>query len=126
MPELKFNKIQLETESWKRSLGFMAEENTRFKNKLSEILKDRFDKNLLEEVDNFQSRFIKEDALIHLLRNDVAEMERLLEREAFEYRRTIKEIDKSLKKLRNNMRVAENQFGRLKSAFNNFLSENIL
>ena len=126
MPELKLKQLQYETDTWKRQLDFMMEENIRNKNRLSEILTDRFDKNLLEEVDGFLVRFIKEDELIRLLRDDVAEMERLLKRELFEDGMIIKETGKKLKRLRNNMMFAEDRFAKMKAAFNNFLIQSIL
>ncbi len=125
MPELKFKQLQYETETWKRLLGFMMDENVHLKNRISEILKDGFDNNLLVEVESFQNQFVKEDELILLLRNDVAHLDKLLLREAFEDGEIIKEIDRKLKKFRNNISIAEKQFCQLISAFNSFLSENI-
>ena len=125
MPELKLKQLQYESDTWKRLLGFIMEENSYLKNRISEILKDKFNKNLLEELEGFQSRVVKEDGLIGLLRNDVAELDKLLEREIFEDGKIIKEIDKTLKRLRNNIIVIEKQFGKLKLEFNSFLLENI-
>jgi hypothetical protein len=126
MSDSKLKQLQYEADTWKRSLAFIKEENIWFKNRLSEILSDQFDKYLLGEADDFQSRFIKEDDLVGLLEKNVEEMDKLLVREIFEDGRIMKEIDKKLKKLRANIAVAEDQFKRLKSDFNHFLSENIL
>jgi regulator of replication initiation timing len=125
MPELKLKQLQYEADTWKRLLGFMMDENIHLKNRVSQILKDRFDENLLEEVEVFQSSFIKEDALIGLLRNDVAELDKLLQKEVFEDGMIIKNVESKLKKLRHNIKNAEKQFGKLKMDFNNYLSENI-
>jgi regulator of replication initiation timing len=125
MPEMKLKQLQYEADTWKRLLGFMMDENIHLKNRLSEILKDGFNENLLGEVEIFQSRFVKEDAMIALLRNEVAELEKLLVREIFEDGRIIKEVERKLKKLRNNIKNAETEFGNLKSQFNSYLSENI-
>jgi regulator of replication initiation timing len=125
MPELKLKQLQYEADTWKRLLGFMIDENIHLKNRLSEILKDRFDKNLLDEVERFQSRFVKEDQMIGLLRNEVAELDKLLVREAFEDGSIIKQVDRKLKKLRDNINNAERQFGKLKTEFNSYLSENM-
>ena len=57
------------------------DENIQLKNRLSEVLRDRFDKNLLVEVEVFQNYFIKEDAPIAFLRNNVAELDKLLVRD---------------------------------------------
>lgn len=125
MPELKLKQLQYESDTWKRLLGFIMEENSYLKNRISEILKDKFNKNLLEKLEYFQSRLVKEDGLIVLLRNDVAELDKLLVREIFEDGKIIEEIERSLKKLRNNTLVAEKQFNKLKLEFNSFLSENL-
>jgi regulator of replication initiation timing len=125
MPELKLKQLKYEADTWKRLLGFMMEENIHLKNRVSQILKDRFDENLLEEVEVFQSSFIKEDEMIGLLRNDVAELDKLLQKEVFEDGIIIKNIESKLKKLRHNIKNAEKQFGKLKMDFNNYLSENI-
>ena len=125
MPELKLKQLQYESDTWKRLLVFMMDENINLKYRLSQVLKDKFDKNLLEEVENFQSGFIKEDELIGLLRNEVAELDKLLILELFEDGIIIEKVNKKIKKLRNNIRNAERQFGKLKSEFNSYLSENI-
>jgi hypothetical protein len=126
MPELKLKQLQYETETWRRLLGFMTDENIRLKNRLSEILRNEFDKDLLEEVEIFQSNFIKQDERISLLRNEVAGMDKLLTREIFEDGIIIKKIDKKIKHIRHIIRIAEEQFAKLKSGFNNYLSKNIL
>ena len=125
MPESKLKQLQNESDSWKKLLGFMIDENVRLKNRLSEVLKDKFDKNLLVEAEGFQSRFIKEDQLVSLLRNDISELDKLLVRDIVEDRKIINETGRRLKNLRNNIANAENQYGKLKLEFINFLSENI-
>lgn len=125
MPELKLRQLQYESDTWKRLLSFMMDENVHMKNRISEILKNGFNKNLLEEFENFQSSFIKEDERIGLLRNEVAELDKLLVREVFENGKILKEIGRRLMNLRNNILNAERQFGKLKSAFNSYLAENM-
>ncbi len=125
MPELNLKQLQYEIDTWKRVLGFLMDENNHLKNRLSEVLKNNFDQSLLEEVESFQSSFIKEDELIGLLRNDVAEVDKLQVQEIFEDGKISKDIDRRLKKLRNNINIAGKQFNKLKSGFNSYLSENI-
>jgi len=122
MSELKLEQLKYESDTWKRLLGFMRDENIHMKNMLSEVLKYKFDKNLLEEAESFQNSFLKEDDLIGLLRNDIAELDKLLEMIIFEDGKITNGIDMKLHKLRNNIIIAERQFGELKSAFNNYLS----
>ena len=125
MPELKLKQLQYESDTWKQLLGFMMDENIRQKNRLSEILKNGFDRNLLEEMENFQTRFIKEDERIRLLRHELVELDKLLIRELFDDGKIIKEINTKFKNLRNNIVITERKFGELKLDFNNFLLENV-
>lgn len=126
MPELKLKQLQYETETWKRLIGFMRDENVHLKNRLSEILKNNFDNSLLEEVENFHSDFVKEDERIGSLKNEVVELDKLLVREIFEDGAIIKKVNSKLKRLRNNIKNTEAQFTKLKMDFNNYLSENII
>lgn len=125
MPELKLKQLQYETDTWKRLLCFMQEENVHQKNRLSEVLKDRFNKNLLEEVESFQSSFIKEDELIGFLRNEVAEIDGELVKEIFVDGKLNKGINKRIHQLRNNLSNTEKRFSRIKMSFNNYLSINM-
>ncbi|MGF2412109.1 hypothetical protein [Ferruginibacter sp.] len=121
MPQPKLKQAVFETGALKRSLVFIREENMHLKNRVSEILQNGFDKKMLNKMEIFQNRFIMEDELVSLLRNDVAEIDRLLINEG----KAIAEINKKLRKLSCNIEVAESHFGKLKLEFNNFLSENI-
>jgi glutaredoxin 2 len=123
MPAIKLKELQYETDSWKSRLTFMKEENILFKNKISEILSNGFDRNLLEDVEEFQNRFIKADEVIGLLRNDIAEIDKLLIREIFEDGKILKEIELKFKRFRNHLIVAQRQFDTLKKEFNSFLKK---
>jgi len=123
MPRLILRQLEYESNTWKRLLGFMIDENIHLKNRLIEILKSISDEDLLEEMENFHSRFIKEDALINLLRNDVTEFDKLLMREIFEDGKIFDKVTRQLNELRNNIFIAEVQFSKLKSDFNNYLTE---
>ncbi|MFM6924870.1 MAG: hypothetical protein ACKOU7_05160 [Ferruginibacter sp.] len=126
LPELLLKQLRYETNTWKRLLDFLMDENIRFKNRLSEILEYRFNKDLLEEVERFQSRFIQQDEFISLLSNEIAETEKLLAGKISRNGLLIPEADKKLKRMRKNMMSAEKRFGRIKTMFNHFLAESIL
>ena len=125
MPELKLKQLKFESETCKRLLDFMMDENIQLKNRLSEVLKDQFDKNLLDDVERFQSHFIKEDQLIGLMRNDIAELDALLIENLLDEEMSMQNVDLKLKRLRNNIKNAEMQFSNLKLDFYNYLSENL-
>jgi hypothetical protein len=122
----KKKQLQYEINNLKRLLDFMTDENIHLKNRISEILSDRFDKYLLEEVDSFQSSFIREDNLITLLRNEITELDSLLAKEVYHENGLLKKAETKLKRLHRNLHVTEKQFDNLKLKFHRFLSKNIV
>ncbi|MBL0146246.1 MAG: hypothetical protein IPP48_11195 [Chitinophagaceae bacterium] len=125
MPELKLKQMQYEINTWLRLLGFMLDENVHSKNRLTEILKYKFDEALLEDMENFQTRFIKEDADIAILKKEVTALDSLLVREVFEDGAIIKAVRNKLKKVQTDMNNAEKQFSKLKNDFRSYLDVNI-
>jgi hypothetical protein len=77
MPDLELRQLQYESDTWKRLLGFLEEENIHLKNRLSEILKSGFNDNLLDELENFHGRFVKKTG-DSFASNNVAELDDLL------------------------------------------------
>jgi len=122
MPELKLRQLEYESDTWKRLMSFMVDENIHLKNRLSEVLRYKVDKQMLEEAENFHTRFIRQDEFNHLLRNEIFEFDKLLSRKIFEDGRLKNEVAGKSKNLRNNIRNLEELFGELKFEFNNFLS----
>jgi hypothetical protein len=125
MPKLKQEKLQSETNNCKKLLCFIMDENIQLKETVSGILKNGFDESLLEEVEIFHNRFIKEDELIGLLRNDMAELDKLLLKQDFSNGKIIKEADKKVKKLCKNIKKTEEHLTTVKFEFNRFLLEYI-
>jgi hypothetical protein len=125
MPELNLDRSQEESDAWKRMLGFLIEENIHLKNRVSAILKNGFNKELLETIEDYQTRFLKEDVRVSLLRNDLSEYDKLITREIFEDGRIINEVKRRQKKFRNDITNATKQFKKLQLEFNYFLSENM-
>lgn len=125
MPEAKLKQLQYETDTWKRLLGFMVEENIHLKNRIAEILRNGFAKDKLDVVEEFQSKFIKQDDLVKLIRHQVVELDKLLVREVFEDGKIINAVNKKLGVLRSNVTLAEKEFTKLKVSFNNYLLEEL-
>jgi len=125
MSQLKLKQLQHESDTWKRSLGFMMDENVQLKNRLAEILRTEFDENLLEDIENFQTNFIREDEMVSLLKADIAKLDKLLVREVFEDGQIVENINQMLREIRRNISIAESQFGKLKLEFNSYLLENL-
>ncbi len=123
MPGIKLRLLRQESDTWKRILEFMTEENIHLKNRLSEILKDDLDQDLLMTAEVFQSSFVREDELIRLLRKDVFAFDQLLTREIFEVGAIVNKVTKSFKVIRKNISESETQFNQLKYQFSNYLLE---
>ncbi|MBI2731644.1 MAG: hypothetical protein HYX40_13015 [Sphingobacteriales bacterium] len=125
MPSLKLKQLQYESDMWKRTLAFMIEENIHLKNRVAEVLKEGFNAGMLRDIESFQNKFIKEDTVIVYLRNEVTELDKLLVREIFEDGLIKKKVESKIRKVRNSVKQAENEFGHLKIDFNSYLTENL-
>lgn len=123
MPYFKLKQLQHESDTWKRVLGFMTDENIHLKNRLSEILQGHVDKDLLLEAEAFQNSFVREDDLIRFLLNDIVAFDKLLAKEVSKDGVIRSEMKKKLKSIRTNIGIAEKQFNKLKLDFNSYLLE---
>lgn len=125
MIDLKLKQIQHEVETWQRMLLYMQDENIHLKIRLSEVLKDRFDKKMLEVVEGFQSKFIMQDDLMNSLKKEVAAIEESVYPK--KYLSTIIKApsEKVITAIRDNLEIAEKMFVDVRAAFNHYLSENI-
>ena len=125
MSELKLQQMQHEINTWKRMLGFMQEENVHLKNRLSAVLKDRFNKDLLDTVEFYQTKFIEEDELIILLKIKVSELENSLLNTITLNDKNDAHLSKKIEKLRKGIDEAERKFASANINFNKYLAENI-
>jgi len=117
---MEIAQFQFEIQWWKQLLNSRMEDNILLKNSLSDILKNNFDHNLLDEIEEFQSKFIREDEVIHSLRNDVNEMDSLMHEEMCEEPEITKAIDNKINNLRKSIASSATHFLLLKSAFDGF------
>ena len=63
--------FQNKIETWKQLLESETEENVFLKNSISGILRNNYDQSSLEEIEEFQTHFIKMDELIHSLKGTI-------------------------------------------------------
>ena len=112
--------FQMEVESWKQLLNSRMEENVLLKNKISDILKNNYDQNSLEEIEDFQTQFIREDELIHSLRRDINDLDNLQPGNLFEDGKIGKSVDKKMEDLRKDIANSRIRFRILKSTFDDF------
>ncbi len=125
MIDLKLKQIKHEVETWRRTLLYMQEENIHLKNRLSEVLKDRFNNKMLEVVEVFQSKFIMQDDLITSLKKEVAAIEESMYPKKNSSIIIMHPSEKNIAAIRDNLEVAEKMFGGIKTDFNHYLTENI-
>jgi len=121
METFKLTQYRYETDAWKRQLGFMTEESIFAKNHIAAILQEPGDTDMLETLESFQSGFIEKDNLISLLRDEIAEFDKLLIRKTFENEKNNSLINSSAKKLRQQIQLAEQAFSSYLKTFNQFL-----
>ncbi|MBN8857532.1 MAG: hypothetical protein J0H29_04025 [Sphingobacteriales bacterium] len=119
MITLKLEQLVFESDTWKRNLAFMTEENIRLKSRLSEILQKKMDKTLLPRAEEFHNSFLKHDDLIKVLRNDISGFDKLLTRELFEDGAIINTVESRLEIIRKNIQKTEERFNTMKLDFYN-------
>ena len=121
----KFTQFRHESDTWKRYLQFIQQENNHLKTRLSQVLQHDTDEQFLERAEYFQSKFIAEDDTVNMLRQDIHELDNMLTKEIPEDANTLKELQKKLKKMHKDMEIVERQFNKLKSDFNLYLTESL-
>lgn len=122
--ESKIGQFRYESDTWKRNLEFIMEENANLKNRLAEVLKSEFaDEDILNTAEQYQNDFIMEDETISLLRSDIADLDKLLIREVYEDGQLIQDVVRRQKKMSAEMKNAITGFNKLKFDFNNYLGE---
>ena len=121
----KFTQFRHESDTWKRYLQFIQQENNHLKTRLSQVLQHDTDEQFLERAEYFQSKFIAEDDTVNMLRQDIHEFDNILSKEIPEDANTLKDLQKKLKKMHKDMEIVERQFNKLKSDFNLYLTESL-
>lgn len=117
------SQYRYENETWKRYLQFIQQENNYLKTRLSQVLQHDFDVEFLDRAEYFQTKFLNGDETVNLLRQEVHEVEKILQSGASENAALLKELQKKLKKLSRDMETVERQFNKLKTDFNEFISK---
>lgn len=123
MPQKTLEEVKIETSTWKRSLDFFMEETVQAKNRLSDILRNGFERNLLDELEDFQNQFIQQDEIINLLRRDITELDKLLLNENRNEGISADLIERKLENLRHNLSNSERRFCDLLLDFNRYLAK---
>lgn len=125
MSAKQIRRFEYESDTWKRQLSFIREENIYLKKRLIEILKEKLSPADLEAAESFQTLFIEQDKLVTILGNSVAEFDRLLKRELFEDGALLRTVMLEHLHIDRKISEAEASFDSLKRRFNNYMWEEI-
>lgn len=118
--EKNVQQFQTKIDAWKQLLKSRMDENVLLKSRLSDILKNNFDQSLLEEIEEFQTRFIKEDELINSLRRDVNDLDHLLYSKMYEEAKMGKSFEIKVDQLGEDIAHSVISFRILQSSFDDF------
>jgi len=124
MSTYNLEQLKQESNSWRQRLRLIAEENVHLKYQLAEVVKDKLKNDMLEDIEKFQSMFIKEDEVIKLLRKDIASLNELISKASANQDNWI-DVSAETNVVRNHLSIAEKQFIQLRQDFNNYLSKKI-
>ena len=124
MVNSKKGHLKNERETWLRTLDYIQQENVFLKNHLADIIKNDIKPEMLEQVEYFQNQFINKDAVIALLRYDIANQNRLSEH-GIEHNGDFVKLQARQGKLRGDMEKMEREFSRLKFQFNTYIAETL-
>lgn len=112
---------QIELKSWLRKIDILQQENVMLKNKVADVMKNDMDRVAVEKVENYLANFLEKDAILALLRRDIAE-----EMKKAGYYQNEEESDTNEKKqasLRKDIAQMEFEFYKLKGDFTNYISD---
>jgi hypothetical protein len=123
--ELKIKQLQHQSETWKRDLGFITQENVALKNRLAEILSDgKVTLEFLQKVEAYQNDFIAKDETIRLIRDEIRNWDSLLKKDQYLDGNVVhKKLLAIQKKLSRGIETFTREFNELKFDFNNYMSE---
>lgn len=125
MAKLQLLHLQNESDAWKRQLAYMTDETINLKNRISEVLKDVDNKEIVNSLETYQTCLLEEDELILFLRNDIREYERMLYQGRFEDFGLENKYRHRTHELRRSIRLATEKFETLKAGFYSYLTEAI-
>jgi len=112
-------KYELEIGRWQKRLEQLQQENVQLKTKVADIIKDDIDMNILERMEYFLTSFINKDAVLALLRYDLAEQLKATRKNSDAASTSL--IEKKQLKLSQDMTKMEEEFDRLKLDFNTYI-----
>ena len=118
--------IEYENDRWQRLVQFIQLENSYSKNRLAEVIKSNDAlPEFLEEAEFYQNYYIQQDTHLALLKHDLVNFGRLLEKEKFLDGAVINQVQNTHNRLRREMDKLETDFHDMARKFNNFVEANM-
>ena len=118
-PDIGLKKLKKEIAGWKDMLYLRMEENILLKNTLAYVLRNNFNQDCLEEIEEFQNQFINEDEINEALKKEIIDLDNLFFK-TFEDEKTRDLFIKKAKELRDGITQSERKFQSLVSSFGDF------
>jgi hypothetical protein len=125
--EVKIRQLEHQSETWKRDLEFIKEENIALKNRVGEIISNiQVTSDFLERIEAYQDDFIAKDQALRLILWELKKWDKLLAAEQYaDGEKTDGNLIALQKKLSNKIESFMNEFTKLKFDFNNYMSEKL-
>lgn len=124
-PSLKLQQFRFELDTWKRQTELMMETNIHLKNTVAGILQNDYSNFHLEDLESYVNKFLKEDELIAILKNEIAAFERLAGVAGNNEFTDIVDMDLRLRFIRNDVLDTKIKFDILQTGFYTFLIKHI-
>lgn len=102
---------------WERTLDFYLQQNAFLKTKLSHAIDHMMSKHFLAEAENFQNLFLQNDENIKELQSDIDLLQRSLKDGSFDHAY----LDRTYRKLGNEINNFEKKFAALKNDFGKYM-----
>ena len=112
-----------ESEEWDRLLNFLKQENVFCKSRLADIVASIDDEDELAKAEKFNDEFISEDEIIGFLETELKKQRRSLDRNKHYDEEILTQLTRQQKKLRMDIRRAEEIIIITKRDFSDFIAE---
>ena len=112
-----------ESEEWDRLLSFLKLENVFSKSRLAEIVASIDDEDELAKAEKFNDEFLSEDEIIGFLESELKKHRRSLDRNRHHDEEALKQLTRSQRKLRMDIRRAEEIIIITKRDFSDYIAD---
>ena len=99
--------------TWLRMLDYHQQENVYVKTRIAEIVKGTVTRETLERLEYYQSLFLNKDAVIVLLRREIAQLSDTIKNK--------ETVEAALSLLRKDIQRMDQEFSTLRAEFNNYI-----